>query len=1028
MARMSIWKPEEIAAYEHPPSFNTYQRKLFFTLPRSLQRQTRSFHHLTNQVGFHLMFGYFKAANRFFIPSKFHEKDIQFVCQKLGVFEFSVDMQQYEKAKSSYLRHQRMILAHFGYAAFEYTTHAPILLQVIERQIQSQLRPQLILDFLIEWLTKKRIELPPYHSLYKLLTTAIQTYRKQLVTQLEIHITSEQKAALDRLFEQTGDPVNQPYLLTHLKRLAPSEQHKYVKANLEKLNTLWEIFDLVQPLIRATGLNPDSIRYFGELVIHYEVFQVARRKQADQYLHLLAFVAYQIHSFEDWMVDTFLSGCKTALNQTQKAQKEYLYTHRKVHRAVFRKLVSFAEEKLDLLQSIQQIIWAEEEMLSPAEKVSYVQGLLPIITNSVEKVEVDQIKSQYLTNEDELFYQLLEEESLSWQKQVSGIVKGVHFSRETSDLNLLKAIDHFHTKEGKINSSAPADFLSEEEKSFVFPDQERFRISLYKALLFKSMFEHIKAGSLNLQYSYRYKAYDEYLISANQWKVERLNLLLEAELSHLDNWNQHVEELKRQLDEAYHGTNKHILENKNPHIRFHKDRKFHVNTPASVPHEPQNDQPLFPAQKIIPLSEILATVEKLTGYLQAFTHLQPRNRRTKPDKRVFFAGITAYGCNLGIPTMTEVAFPLSETELEQTVNWYFSLENIDKANDIIANFTQNLDLPNLYREHQEELNTSSDGQRIPVSYPFALHASHSAKYFRKGKGVSAYSFLDERYIPYYSTIINPADREAIYVVDGMMHNEVFLSSRHATDSHGQTEAVFGLMHLLGFGFTPRIAKLYKQQIYSFTKRKDYEELKYKILPDGYINSNLIAENWDHILKLVASIKLKVCTASQIFKRLNSYSRQHPVYQALKEYGKVVKSIYILQYIDDLELRQIVQRQLNKIEQANRFSNAVFFANGGEMIFPTRQEQRIAESCKRLIKSAIICWNYLYLTKRLSTIEKEEQQKALLALIKAKSPMAWRHIYFHGLYDFSEEKLSDSFNLTHAQYINLRFTEMMGKLI
>ncbi|MCP5108687.1 MAG: transposase, partial [bacterium] len=47
----------------------------------------------------------------------------------------------------------------------------------------------------------------------------------------------------------------------------------------------------------------------------------------------------------------------------------------------------------------------------------------------------------------------------------------------------------------------------------------------------------------------------------------------------------------------------------------------------------------------------------------------------------------------------------------------------------------------------------------------------------------------------------------------------------------------------------------------------------------------VEHSWDGFLRLACSLKLKYCTASQIFKRFNSYSRQHPLYGALKEYGR-----------------------------------------------------------------------------------------------------------------------------------------------
>src|SRR4029434_2781443 len=106
--------------------------------------------------------------------------------------------------------------------------------------------------------------------------------------------------------------------------------------------------------------------------------------------------------------------------------------------------------------------------------------------------------------------------------------------------------------------------------------------------------------------------------------------------------------------------------------------------------------------------------------------------------------------------------------------------------------------------------------------------------------------------------------------------------------------------------TPLVIKNFaKCQLYAFQKRKGYEQQGYKILPDAYIKRELLADKGDEILRFIATIKLKEATTSQLFKRLNSYSRQHPLYHALKEFGKIPKSDFLLRYIDILELRLTV---------------------------------------------------------------------------------------------------------------------------
>ena len=245
--------------------------------------------------------------------------------------------------------------------------------------------------------------------------------------------------------------------------------------------------------------------------------------------------------------------------------------------------------------------------------------------------------------------------------------------------------------------------------------------------------------------------------------------------------------------------------------------------------------------------------------------------------------------------------------------------------------------------------------------------------------MTVYSFIDERHLLFYSTVISSSEREAPYVIDGLLHNEVIKSDIHSTDSHGFTEVVFAVTHLLGLTFAPRLKQLSKQRLYSFEKRKIYENLGFKILPKLYIDTKLIEDNWDDILRFVATIKLKHTTASQLFKRLNSYSNQHPLYQALKEFGKIIKTLFILRYIDDIELRQSIEKQLNKIEHAHRFAKAIAFGSSQEITQAEKEDQDISAECRRLIENSVICWNYLYLTHKLGKADKDEKDELLKAI-------------------------------------------------
>lgn len=1029
MPRITILSEKEIESYDYPPKFYSADRKHFLTLPSSLQKKLSSFHTPTNKVCFHLVFAYFKACGRFFTPARFRKRDIEFVCNRLGVFSFSVDKSIYND--QTFSRHKRLVLDYFKYYPFDLATHVGFLKTASSKMIQSQFRPQLIFNFMIEYLRHKRIELPTYNTLQIIIADAIRDYDRTLLQNLDTHLTEAHKKALDKLLERPIDhneagqlSDKKPYLLTDLKYFDPTDNTKTIKTNIEKLLQIQEIAKVVHPLIDILKLNPDAIRYYGELVIHYRIHQLKRRKAAAKYLHLLAFVRYQLCQFEDLLTDILLLKCRSVNNQVRKAHLEKRLEFQESIKPTIDLVFDGLYDALDKTELIKDLLWSKVVNLTDAQIVQYFRLLFPDNEALLDKNTVREWQQKQEQNNSNSYFDLLEEHSLSLQKKVSAIVKILNFNEQTSDKQLMQTISEFRAKGGSITKSIPATFLSDKEKKAIFDTTGKFRISLFKVLFFDAINKAIKAGAINLKYSYRYKAFDEYLIALKLWKTDRETLLMQAELSHLLSFDKLIDGLKKRIDAAFHSTNQSILLGENKHTRFKENGQYSVATPKVDKAKAEKLADVFPNAKIIPLSEILATVHRVTGYMNDFIHLQPKYPKSRPDNSLFYAGITAYGCNLGIPTMTKVATPMTESELENTVNAYFSLDNINKANDTIVNFMDKMELPQLYKRHKDQLHTSSDGQKFGVKGN-SIHSAYSYKYFKKGRGVSAYSFTDERQFQYWGTVFSPTEREATYVVDGLIHNEVIKSTIHSTDTHGYTQAVFALTDLLGFEFAPRIARLYKQKLYAFAKNATYAEDGYKILPGGYINVELIKENWDNILRLITSIKLKECTASQIFKRLNSYSRQHPVYKALKEYGKIIKTLFILKYIDDVELRQAIRKQLNKIENANRFSLAIRFANNGDFIFLTRSEQLIAESCTRLIKNSIICWNYMFLTYCIQNAETNKRKKEIIEAVKAGSVMAWQHIYFHGLYDFSDDKLRDSFNLLHSQNYSINLEDILG---
>ncbi len=112
------------------------------------------------------------------------------------------------------------------------------------------------------------------------------------------------------------------------------------------------------------------------------------------------------------------------------------------------------------------------------------------------------------------------------------------------------------------------------------------------------------------------------------------------------------------------------------------------------------------------------------------------------------------------------------------------------------------------------------------------------------------------------------------------------------------------------------------------------------------------------------------------------------------------------YFDDLELRQRIEKQLNKVELANRFSKAVFFANNQEFQNGSREEQEISTACKVLIQNVVVLWNTLFLSKKLSNTSNAEERNEMLKAITSGSLLSWQHVNLQGEYDFRRSAAND----------------------
>ncbi|MCX7120163.1 MAG: Tn3 family transposase, partial [Gammaproteobacteria bacterium] len=729
------------------------------------------------------------------------------------------------------------------------------------------------------------------------------------------------------------------------------------------------------------------------------------------YLRLIAFLQHQYYSRQDIFSDIFLRSVRSTKNSALHQLKNEDQLTRSERRTAVKHLTKSRQGYKSLIDEITEV--THSVVFTDTGKVQKIAELLKKHTDEESKKEQKKIE-QFEKSLDELakdknYFDILESLSRKLQNRVSDILKVISFNPENSDKILLNAADHYKNKDGEITINSPQDFLSSDEKEALVNENGTFRTSLYKILLFIHIADGIKSGKLNLKHSYRYLAIQDYLVDKVTWKSQRNELLKLAWLEEFSDYNVVMKKFVKLLDEKYHTVNQRVSNNLNPYLSFDEKSKnyIQINTPALEEKETKHISVFLNQLGYIPVLRVLSDVNHVTKFTKSFTHHSVKNSKTKADAATFYAGIIGLGCNIGVPKMAQISSGINKNTMSTAVNWFFSLKTLNAANECIREFINRLALPNIFAETENQRHGSSDGRKVGVSVECLL-AAYSFKYFGKDSGVSVYTFIDDRQVLFHHTVISASEREAAYVIDGLNNMDVPKIDIHSTDTHGYTELIFATMHFLSTSFAPRIKNIAKQKIYAFSTKKSYEKLGYKILPCRPIRQKLIAEHWEDILRFMVTIRLNKVSASQLFKRLSSYAKDNPLYKAIKEFGRIVKSLFVLTYFDDVKLRQRIEKQLNRIESSNKFARAIFYANNSEFKQSDPEEQNIAVACKVLIQNSIVLWNYLYLSQLLTNCADAKERAEMISLIREGSVLTWSHVNLHGEFDFRQKAANESF--------------------
>lgn len=409
------------------------------------------------------------------------------------------------------------------------------------------------------------------------------------------------------------------------------------------------------------------------------------------------------------------------------------------------------------------------------------------------------------------------------------------------------------------------------------------------------------------------------------------------------------------------------------------DERFPENTHADVVdgrlvlrklQRPEVSNAIATLDKLIterlPAMSIVDVLTDGSQWLKLHRHFRPlagTDSRVEELLRRVITTLFCYGCNLG-PTQTARSVKgFSRRQISWLNLKYVTEETLEKAIAQVINTYNKFDLPGYWGSGKS---ASADGTKWSM-YEQNMLSEYHIRY--GGYGGIGYYHVSDKYVALFSHFIPCGVHEAIYILDGLLANT---SDIQPEIVHGDTQAqsypVFGLSHLLGIKLMPRIRNIKDLTFFRPEPGRPYKNIQ--ALFGDSIDWKLIETHLHDMLRVTVSIKLGKITASTILRRLGTYSRKNKLYFAFRELGKVIRTMFLLRYVDDVEIRKTIQAATNKSEEFNGFVKWVFFGGEGIIAENILHEQRKIVKYNQLVANMIILHNVDQMSRILTELMRE----------------------------------------------------------
>lgn len=881
-------------------------------------------------------------------------------------------LQDYGKRRMTRSAHFNAVLNHLGFRRLQLDDHKAIVDWLTERALEHD-KPTLLLQMICERLMQQQLLRPAVTTVERWVVTARMQAHHESLNRLQPLLTPERVKLLDGLLVTESEEGPTP--LYRLRQHADTNTPPALLNTLDKFILLesWHVDEW-----DMSALNPNRQKLLARLGRKYTMQALRRMGPERRYPILLSFLKETLIELTDESIDIFDVCIASRHKKAQKALQDY-----------HDQIVETTETHSQLLQTIGDLVL--DDAVSDGHLRQAIYQQIPRANLQLA------VKEAHALRRPNSYFDFLDDHYSYVRQFAPQFLDTLTFQSHQDDDPVLAAIAVFRSlnaaKRRKLPDEVPLDFVADNWRRFVMPQGEPKRRP-YELCTLSTLRDKLRSGDIYLPNSRRYTDPETFLMPRATWPQFKTDVCQELGLdptgqARLSDRAQQLKDLLPRVDRILDRSDGIRIEDGELIVPMDEAEDL----PESVKALDEEIRRRIPD---IDLTDLLLEVDQWTGFSQHLTHAGGGQPRTDDLLLQLHAAALAQGSNMGLVEMAHSA-GLPYGRLAWTSKWYLREETLKAAVTALVDFQYRQPLA---RHWGDGTLSSSDGQRFPVRGK-VRNASALPRYFGYGEGITFYSWSSDQLSQYGAKVILSTMRDATYVLDEILNNETDLTIlEHTTDTAGYTDLVFALFDLLGMQFSPRLRDLGDRQLYKLkTDAAIYPLLDARLT--GRIDLTRLVEGWDDLARVAGSLKRGYVTASLLISRLQAYPRQGQLTKLLQEYGRLIKTIFVLRYLEDEALRRRVHTQLNKGEKLHDLRKFLFFAREGVVSQKYEEGQANQAGCLNLLTNAVIVWNTVYMQAALDALQEEGypvQEEDLAHLW----PIRFAHIHRYGKYEFDVE--------------------------